>query len=59
MMEEVTSYLMHGAHKCPRRFCWGNIEKIWQFRELIKCKSNEMEQGLVYTFTFTSFRCVN
>lgn len=24
MMEEGICYLMHEAHKCLRRFCWGN-----------------------------------
>lgn len=24
MMEEGICYLMHEAHKCLKRFCWGN-----------------------------------
>lgn len=58
-MEDVTSDLIHGAYKCLRTFCLGDIEKIWQFRELKNENLNYLESGLVYISTFTSFRCGN
>lgn len=49
-MEEVICYFIHGTYKCLRRFFWGNIEKIWQFRKLIKIKVEIKWKGGWFTF---------